>query len=171
MTIWNKLVLLLPSRRRAAERDMRDELESLREMAGPAALGNLTLAAEDARGEMGWLWFERFAQDVRYGLRALRRDAHRIAEERRDARSQRDQRPDEEFPPEKPEGQRHRPGDQDVFAPFRMHIRHAPFDGRRAGFGFVDLGHARGLAASPHLHNGGGAHDVPQKQVCPPHLP
>ena len=74
MTFWKKLVLLLPSKRRAAERDMRDELESIREMSAPGELGNLTLAAEDARGEMGWISLERLAQDVRYGLRSMRRD-------------------------------------------------------------------------------------------------
>jgi predicted permease len=75
MTLWRKLTHLVPSVRRAAERDMQDELEVLREMAAPGELGNLTLAAEDARAEMGWITLERFAQDVRYGLRAMRRDA------------------------------------------------------------------------------------------------
>ncbi len=74
MTIWRKLAHLLPWVRRAAERDMRDEIASLREMAGPGALGNLALAAEDARAEMTWPSFERLVQDVRYGLRALTRD-------------------------------------------------------------------------------------------------
>src|SRR5262245_35007869 len=53
---------------------MRAELDSLRERAGPGALGNLTLAAEDARGEMTWLSLERLGQDVRYALRSLKRD-------------------------------------------------------------------------------------------------
>ena len=74
MRSLKKLALLLPSRRRAAERDMREELEALREIAEPGELGNLTLAAEDARGEMTWLSLERFGQDLRYGLRSMRRD-------------------------------------------------------------------------------------------------
>ena len=74
MRLWKKLALLRPSARRAAERDMREELESLQAIAGPGELGNVTLAAEDARGEMTWLWLERLAQDVRYGLRSMRRD-------------------------------------------------------------------------------------------------
>ena len=74
MTFWRKLTHLIPSVRRAAERDIDNELASLREMAGPGALGNLTLAAEDARAEMGWIVLERLAQDVRYGVRAMRRD-------------------------------------------------------------------------------------------------
>jgi predicted permease len=74
MTLWRKLAHLIPSVRRAAERDMRDELDALREIAGPGELGNLTLAAEDARAAMGWITLERLAQDIRYGLRALARD-------------------------------------------------------------------------------------------------
>jgi macrolide transport system ATP-binding/permease protein len=74
MTVWKKLTLLVPSVRRAAERDMREELESLEAIAGRGALGNLTLAAEDARAETTWLWLERFGQDLRYGLRSMRRD-------------------------------------------------------------------------------------------------
>ncbi|MGH9409248.1 MAG: ABC transporter permease [Vicinamibacterales bacterium] len=74
MTVWKKLRLLIPSVRRAAERDMREELESLEAIAGRGQLGNLALAAEDARGEMSWLSLERLAQDLRYGLRSMRRD-------------------------------------------------------------------------------------------------
>ena len=74
MTFWKKLRLLSPSARRAADRDMRDELASLEAMAGRGALGNLTLAAEDARGEMTWISLERLGQDLRYGLRSLKRD-------------------------------------------------------------------------------------------------
>jgi predicted permease len=74
MRIWKKLQLLLPSRRRAEERDMQEELESLREMAEPHELGNLTLAAEDARATWTWLWFERLAQDLRYAGRSMLHD-------------------------------------------------------------------------------------------------
>ncbi len=74
MSVWPKLCYLVPSIRRRADRDMQEELDSLREIAGPRVLGNLTLAAEDARSQMGWLWIEQLGQDVRYGLRALVRD-------------------------------------------------------------------------------------------------
>ena len=74
MTFWRKLTLLLPWKRNAADQDMREELASLEAMAGRGQLGNLTLAAEDARGELTWLSLERLAQDLRYGLRSMRRD-------------------------------------------------------------------------------------------------
>jgi macrolide transport system ATP-binding/permease protein len=74
MRFWKKLTYLIPSVRRAAERDMREELGSLEEMAGRGGLGNLTRAAEDARGELTWLSLERLGQDVRYGLRAMAGD-------------------------------------------------------------------------------------------------
>lgn len=71
MTFWRKLAHLIPSVRRASERDMQDEVESLREMAGPGALGNLTLAVEDARSELTWISLERLGQDLRYAVRIL----------------------------------------------------------------------------------------------------
>src|SRR5918996_478343 len=74
MSIWKKLRYLVPSIRRAAERDIQEELESLKEIAGRRELGNLTLAAEDARSELTWLSVERLGQDVRYGLRSMVRD-------------------------------------------------------------------------------------------------
>ena len=37
------------------------------------ALGNATRVKEDMREAWGWTWLERFAQDVRYGLRLLRK--------------------------------------------------------------------------------------------------
>jgi macrolide transport system ATP-binding/permease protein len=74
MSIWKKLTYLVPSNRRAAERDIQEELESLEEIAGRRELGNLTLAAEDARSELTWLSVERLGQDVRYGLRSMVRD-------------------------------------------------------------------------------------------------
>ena len=51
MTFWKKLTHLIPSVRRASERDMQEEVESLREIGGPGALGNLTLAVEDGSGD------------------------------------------------------------------------------------------------------------------------
>jgi predicted permease len=73
MSLARKLANLLPWKRRAEERDIREELETLREMAGPGALGNLTLAAEDARAVLTWTWIERLGQDVCYTLRSIRR--------------------------------------------------------------------------------------------------
>lgn len=68
---WRRLPYLLPWRRRAAERDMQDELRSIADMAAPGELGNLALAAEDARAEWGWTRFEQTLQDLRYALRSL----------------------------------------------------------------------------------------------------
>jgi predicted permease len=71
MSLWAKLANLVPSRSRAAERDMQEELASLREMAGAGELGNLTLAAENARATWTWLWLERLGQDLRYARRSM----------------------------------------------------------------------------------------------------
>jgi predicted permease len=73
VSLRRKLAYLLPWRRRAEDRDIQEELEALRDIAGPAALGNLTLAAEDARAAFTWTPLERLVQDVRYTLRAMRR--------------------------------------------------------------------------------------------------
>jgi putative ABC transport system permease protein len=73
MLLWRRLVYLLPWHRRAAERDMQEELQSIAAMADPGELGNLTLAAEDARAEWGWTRLEQTLQDVRYAIRTLRR--------------------------------------------------------------------------------------------------
>src|SRR5258708_10424679 len=73
MMLWRRLAFLLPWRRRAAERDMREELQSIAGMAGRGELGNLTLAAEDARAEWGWTRLEQTVQDLRYALRTLAR--------------------------------------------------------------------------------------------------
>src|SRR5262245_46232652 len=71
MEPWRKLKYLLPSRRRAAERDMQEVLESLRAIAGSRELGNLTLAAENAREAWTVLWVERLVQDLRYAVRSM----------------------------------------------------------------------------------------------------
>lgn len=71
MMLWRRLAFLLPWRRRAAERDMRAELQSLATLAAPGALGNLTLVAEDARAEWGWTRLEQTGQDLRYAARSL----------------------------------------------------------------------------------------------------
>jgi predicted permease len=67
-----KLRHLLPWVRRADARDIDEELRALQAIAGPRALGNVTLAAEDARAAFGWLWIERLGQDLRYALRSMR---------------------------------------------------------------------------------------------------
>jgi macrolide transport system ATP-binding/permease protein len=74
MSLWKKLTHLLPWVRRAEERDIREELESLREMAGAGELGNLSLAAEDARGVFQFRWLEEIVQDLRYAGRSMRHD-------------------------------------------------------------------------------------------------
>jgi predicted permease len=66
----------LSSGRRAAE--IAEEMEFHRAMlaangAMPAAMGNTTLAREDARAVWIWPWLESLWQDAAYGLRAIRR--------------------------------------------------------------------------------------------------
>jgi predicted permease len=73
MSAWRKLKYLRPSFRRSEEREMQEELESLAAIAGRRELGNLTLAAESARGVWGWAWLDGIAADVRYALRVLAR--------------------------------------------------------------------------------------------------
>ena len=73
MTIRNRLKYLWPARRRREEREMREELTSLTAIAGSQELGNLTLAMEDVRASWGWTWLESIVADIRYSLRALRR--------------------------------------------------------------------------------------------------
>jgi putative ABC transport system permease protein len=68
------LQYLLPGRRAAEEREMRAEFEALREFADARDLGNLTLAAENARAVWGWAWLESLAADVRYAVRVLWRE-------------------------------------------------------------------------------------------------
>ena len=72
--MWRKLKYLLPFYRRAEEREMQEELESLEAIAGRRALGNLTLAAEDARAQWGLTGLSNLVRDARYALRGLLRD-------------------------------------------------------------------------------------------------
>ncbi len=62
---WPKLLFLLPGRRRVAEREMQEELDALAAIAGEGELGNLTLAAEDAREAWRWTSVESVISDVR----------------------------------------------------------------------------------------------------------
>jgi macrolide transport system ATP-binding/permease protein len=71
--IRNRLKYLWPAWRRREEREMREELGALTAIAGSKELGNLTLAMEDVRATWGWTWLEGTAADIRYSLRALRR--------------------------------------------------------------------------------------------------
>ncbi|HXM42364.1 MAG TPA: ABC transporter permease [Bryobacteraceae bacterium] len=79
MTIWRRFKYLLPAWRRREEREMRQELESLTAIAGAKELGNLTLAMEDIRAGWGWTWFESLYADIRYSLRALRKQPAFVA--------------------------------------------------------------------------------------------
>ena len=63
---------LWPAWRRRQEREMREELASLGEIAGAKDLGNLTLAMENARATWGGAWLGGILADIRYSLRALR---------------------------------------------------------------------------------------------------
>jgi len=72
MSVWRKLQYLLPSRRRAQENEMREELESLALMAEPGELGNLTRAAEEARAVCSWMWLEQLSRDLQYAFRTMR---------------------------------------------------------------------------------------------------
>ena len=71
--MWSKWKYLLPSRRRMEEDSMQQEFESLSHAAEGRRLGNLTLAAEDARQTWHWTSFDGIFADFRYALRTLRR--------------------------------------------------------------------------------------------------
>jgi putative ABC transport system permease protein len=71
MMNWRRLKYLWPSRRRAEERDMQEELEALAEIAGRRELGSLTLAAERARETWGWPW-DGIWTDLRHSFRMMR---------------------------------------------------------------------------------------------------
>src|SRR5215813_6319433 len=73
MSIWRRLTYLVPSYRRAEERDMREEFDALAAIAGLRSLGNLTLAAENARAQWGWTRLSSLGGDFRYALRVLAR--------------------------------------------------------------------------------------------------
>jgi putative ABC transport system permease protein len=71
MSLWRRLLYLWPANRRAIEREMQEEMEALQQVAGPRELGNLTLAAENARSVWGFDWLESIFADLRYALRML----------------------------------------------------------------------------------------------------
>ncbi|MGA8598795.1 MAG: ABC transporter permease [Bryobacteraceae bacterium] len=70
---WSRIKYLLPWMRRQSERDMREELRALAALAEPGELGNLTLAAENARENWGWTWLSTLLADIRYGTRSFLR--------------------------------------------------------------------------------------------------
>jgi len=62
--------------RRRFDRELSDDMEFHREMAGRTAgrrFGNTLRLREEARDVWGWTWLDRSAQDLRYGARMLRR--------------------------------------------------------------------------------------------------
>ena len=79
MMLWNRLKYLSPARRRRQEREMREELESLAQIAGRRELGNLTLAMEEARAVWGWAWLDSIFADIRYAFRTLARQPSFVA--------------------------------------------------------------------------------------------
>ncbi len=59
------------------ERELQNDIEAHREMMGAAHrkdFGNPTLVAEQSREAWGWGWLERLVQDIRYGLRILKKN-------------------------------------------------------------------------------------------------
>jgi predicted permease len=92
MGIWGRLISWLPWNRRRQreadlERELRDHLELEAEeqqeagmsseeavYAARRALGNTTRIKEDVRAAWGFQWLETLLQDLRYGLRQLRRN-------------------------------------------------------------------------------------------------
>lgn len=68
MSWWRRLQFL-----RSGEREMQEELRSIREMADGAELGNLTYAAEEARSMWRFNWLDELLRDARYTLRLIAR--------------------------------------------------------------------------------------------------
>src|SRR5579862_9214196 len=63
--------------RRRLERELANDMEVHREMMGQERykdFGNTLRVREQSREAWGWNWLDHFAQDVRYGLRMLRKN-------------------------------------------------------------------------------------------------
>lgn len=86
MSLWRKLFHRLASEEAELEKELRGHLELEAEeleesgvapnearYAARRAFGNTTLVKEDVRALSAWSWCETFFQDVRYGLRQLRK--------------------------------------------------------------------------------------------------
>src|SRR6185312_2090234 len=71
--LWRRVWYLL--NRSRLERELREEMEAHRAMKGDAGprFGNDLRLREEAADAWGWAWLERLLQDVRFGLRLLRR--------------------------------------------------------------------------------------------------
>jgi predicted permease len=71
--LWRRFWYLL--NRSRLERELREEMEAHRAMKGDAGprFGNDLRLREEAADAWGWAWLERLLQDVRFGLRLLRR--------------------------------------------------------------------------------------------------
>lgn len=71
MKLYRRLKYWMNARQNQA--DLAEEMEAHRQMAGDLrAMGNTTLAREDARAIWIWPWLESVMQDIRYALRNLR---------------------------------------------------------------------------------------------------
>ena len=69
--IWRKATFFF--HRRRFEKDLEEEMRLHAEMAGRPRFGNMTLLKEASRGEWGFGPFDRFAQDLRFAYRMLRK--------------------------------------------------------------------------------------------------
>lgn len=83
MRLWVRLVYLLPWKRSEEDRELDAELQSIVDVAADdlgspdaahRALGNLTLAKENARAVSKWTWLESVLADIQYAFRVLRRE-------------------------------------------------------------------------------------------------
>ncbi len=75
MEFFRRIYYLL--NRRRMERELQNDIEAHREMMSRENrrdFGNPTLLREWSREAWGWTWLDRFLQDVRYGLRMLRKN-------------------------------------------------------------------------------------------------
>jgi len=66
--LWRRLNWFL--HRRQFERELEEEMRYHRELAH-GNFGNITLLKEESRAVWTWTFWEQFAQDIRYGLRAM----------------------------------------------------------------------------------------------------